>query len=90
MESQSDLETLRKQIDRIDEEWVSLLAKRFELTNQIGHHKKAKRLHPVDEERERAQFKRIKQLAMKVGLNPDFADRFLRCVIDQVVQNHKN
>ena len=88
MNSGSSLGTLRERIDRIDEELVRLLADRFGLTNEIGQFKKAQQLCPVDEERERQQFKRVRQLAVEAGLNPDFADRFLRCVIDEVVQNH--
>jgi chorismate mutase len=43
----------------------------------------------VDEEREKAQFDRVKALAHEMGLNPEFAEKFLRCVISEVVQNCK-
>jgi chorismate mutase len=89
MESKSDLETLRKDIDRIDQNLVSVLAERFRITNQIGQYKRAQNLSPVDEQREQQQFLKIKKLASKAGLNPQFAENFLRCIIDEVVRNHK-
>jgi chorismate mutase len=88
-ESEFDLKTARKRLDRIDKELVSLLGERFTITNQIGQYKKARKLSPVDEDRERIQLERIEQLAESVGLDPAFARRFLRCIIDEVVTNHK-
>jgi len=84
-----DLENLRRQIDDIDAAWVALLARRFCLTDQVGHYKKAHGLQPVDEAREQAQFSRIRDLADEQGLDPDFAETFLRCIIAQVVKNHQ-
>ena len=89
MKSHPDLEVLREQIDAIDENLISLLAQRFHLTHQVGQYKKAHCLSPVDEEREKAQFARIKALAAETGLCPEFAEKFLRCIISEVVQNHE-
>ena len=90
MESESNLETFRGRIDRIDEELMRLLAERFGLTNQIGRYKKAQQLNAVDEEREQQQLARIRQLAVEVGINPGFAVKLLRGIIDEVVRSHKN
>ena len=89
---ESTLEILRERrerIDEIDSAIVSLLAERFRITNQVGQLKKAHQLSAIDENRERAQFSAIAQLATKAGLDPVFANKFLRCIIDEVAQNHK-
>lgn len=89
MKSHPDLEVLREQIDDIDKALVCLLAQRFRLTHQVGQYKKMHHLNPVDEERERAQLNRVKALAAENGLSPEFAEKFLQCIIAEVVQNHK-
>lgn len=86
---QHDLQDLRVSLNTIDQAMVCLLAERFHVTQKIGEYKKAHGLPPVDEAREAAQFARIDQLAAEVGLNPEFAKRMLRLIIDEVVQNHK-
>ena len=83
-----DLPQLRKELDAIDQELITLLTKRFAVTNLVGHYKKTHGLHPVDEGREAAQMERIRIIAKDTGLNPEFAAKFLRIIIDEVVENH--
>lgn len=82
------LPELRDDLDRIDEELVRLLAERFRVTQEVGEFKRDNGLPPVDPTREAAQFERIDALATGAGLNPDFAKKFLRLIIDEVVVNH--
>jgi chorismate mutase len=65
MESKSDLETLRTDIDHIDQDLVSLLAARFRITKQIGQYKRAQNSSPVDKQREQEQFSKIEELAFE-------------------------
>lgn len=84
-----DLSTVRQNIDEIDEQLIRLLAKRFEITHQVGLYKKEHNVPPVDPEREARQLARIEKLAQDAGLSPDFAKAILRLVIDETVANHK-
>lgn len=83
------LEDLRKSLDTIDAALMSLLAERFRVTHKVGLYKKAHGLPAVDQDREAAQFARIEELAKQVGLDPAFAAKALRLIIDEVVANHK-
>ena len=83
-----DLEELRKELDEIDQKLVKLLAIRFVATKKVGIYKKHNGLPPIDKSREDAQFKRIEGLAEEAGLDPEFAKRFLRLIIDEVVKKH--
>lgn len=53
------LNDLRKEIDHIDEQIISLLNRRAELAQEVGHHKSRTRAHYFTPEREQAVFKRL-------------------------------
>jgi chorismate mutase len=80
----------REQIDAIDTQIYTLLAKRFEISKQIGIFKQKENLPIIDRVREDAQFERIRALANELGLDPKLACRVLREVIDQVIKEHKS
>lgn len=84
-----DLEDLRISLDNIDNAMVYLLAERFRVTRKVGLYKKQNGLPSVDKSREKAQFERIKIRAEQAGLDPEFAARMLRLIIDEVVTHHK-
>jgi chorismate mutase len=84
-----DLARWRASIDNIDAALVSLLAERFKLTREVGKWKARQRIEPVDPERERRQVERLRALAADAGLDPDFLERFLRIIIDEVVAHHR-
>ncbi len=83
------LASLRQNIDAIDAQLVTLLARRFVLTDEVGLLKKQHGLPATDEAREAAQMARIEQLAAQHSLAPDLARKFLRLVINEVVTRHK-
>ena len=83
-----DLNDLREHLDTIDNSLIRLLAERFSITQQIGRYKSEHSLPAVDEAREKEQFTRIKRLAWECGLDPEFAVKMLRLIIDEVVENH--
>ena len=84
-----DLQDLRASLDNIDNALVFLLAERFRVTHKVGLYKKANGLPPVDKNREAAQFARIEALAKQADLDPKFAAKMLRLIIDEVVEHHK-
>lgn len=85
----SELETLRGQVDGIDSEIIELLAKRFEVTAQIGKLKARESLNAVDPDRETNQTKRYQRLAAEKGLNPEVLVNVFRVVIEEVVRKHR-
>jgi len=79
----------RQKIDAIDKQLVVLLTERFRVTQRVGEYKRDHNLPPVDTAREAAQEVRITALATEAGLDPAFARKMLRLIIDEVVKNHK-
>lgn len=88
--TQSELQVLRNKVDAIDSEVVELLAKRFEVTAQIGKLKARESLSPVDPGREANQIKRYEQLAASKGLNPQVLVNVFRIIIEEVVRRHRD
>ena len=67
----NNLDTLRQQIDVIDEELLTLLARRVRVAKQIGDKKRAQALPIEDREREHALLQRIRAAAEVQHLDPD-------------------
>lgn len=84
----SSLQQLRTDIDKIDQDMVELLAKRFALTKQVGKLKSRSNVASIDPTREAQQFSRITKLALANNINPQLCQDILRLVIDQVVSDH--
>ncbi|MGI9484204.1 MAG: chorismate mutase [Hyphomicrobiales bacterium] len=83
------LAEFRKSIDNLDASLIYLLAERFHLTEQVGEFKKSRDLPPSDTTREAEQIARLRELATESNLDPDFAERVIRFIIDEVVRNHE-
>lgn len=86
--AQSELLALRDKVDAIDADVIELLAKRFEVTTQIGKLKARESLNSIDPGREANQIKRYEQLAASKNLNPDVVINVFRLVIAEVVRRH--
>ncbi len=83
------LEELRRSIDNLDAALINVVAERFRLTQQVGEYKKLKNLSLADKSREARQIERLRQLARQSELDPDFAERLIRFIIDEVIRNHE-
>lgn len=83
------LEDMRKSIDNIDNAIVAMFAERFKVTNRVGYFKAEHGLNSKDPDRESAQFSRMNDLAKQYGLDPEFAESYLKAVISRVVKNHE-
>lgn len=83
------IEALRRQIDHLDAELVALLSNRFRLTKEVGQYKHQNNIPPVDRKREGAQYKRIRQMASELGLDPGIAENVLKTIIQESVKNHE-
>ncbi len=79
----------RQSIDNIDMALVCLLAERFKVTQAVGRHKAAAGLPAADPKREEEQIARLRALAQGANLDPDFSEKFLRFIIDEVIRHHE-
>lgn len=79
----------RQSIDNIDAALVFMLAERFKITQAVGRYKAENELPPADPGREEAQIARLRQLASDAQLDPEFSEKFLRFIIDEVIRHHR-
>jgi chorismate mutase len=79
----------RQSIDNIDAALVFMLAERFKITQAVGRHKAEQGLPPADPGREVAQVERLRALAKSADLDPEFSEKFLRFIIDEVIRHHE-
>lgn len=83
-----ELVQARRTIDNIDAALVHLLAERFACTQRVGHVKARHKLPPADPQREARQIERLRALADDSGLDPVFAEKFLRFIVEEVIRHH--
>lgn len=84
-----ELERHRKSIDNFDAALIHILAERFRKTKQVGELKAKHDLPPSDKRREQSQIERLRSLAERADLDPDFAEKFLEFVIKEVIRHHE-
>ena len=75
------LRQYRESINNIDAALVFMLAERFKVTQAVGEYK--------DGAREKEQIARLRQLASDANLDPEFSEKFLRFIIDEVIRHHE-
>ncbi|GAB5488104.1 MAG: hypothetical protein Pars2KO_16740 [Parasphingorhabdus sp.] len=83
------LKQYRESINNIDAALVFMLAERFKVTQAVGEYKAANNLPPADPNREKDQITRLRQLASDANLDPEFSEKFLRFIIDEVIRHHE-
>jgi chorismate mutase len=86
----AQLDQYRQSIDNIDAALVYMLAERFKVTQAVGRFKAENALPPADPGREERQIARLRQLADDANLDPVFAEKFLRFIIDEVIRHHQS
>ena len=79
----------RRSIDNIDAALVFMLAERFKITKAVGAHKAKNDLPPADTAREKEQVERLRALAAEADLDPEFTEKFLLFIIDEVIRHHR-
>lgn len=84
-----ELLSMRASIDNIDATLVYLLAERFKATQRVGVLKAKHQLPAADPARERNQISRLKRLADEAQLDPEFAEKFLNFIIEEVIRHHE-
>jgi chorismate mutase len=79
----------RASIDNIDAALIHMLAERFRITKAVGAYKAAHALPASDPAREDRQIARLRNLATEAQLDPDFGEKFLRFIIQEVIRHHE-
>lgn len=85
----NQLSRFRQSIDNIDAALVFMLAERFKITKAVGELKAELSLPPADPGREEMQIERLRRLAREADLDPEFSEKFLRFIIDEVIRHHE-
>ena len=83
------LQDYRRSIDNIDAALIYMLAERFKITKMVGVLKARVDLPPADPLREEVQIERLRNLARDAHLDPEFSEKFLRFIIDEVIRHHE-
>ncbi|MEP2737316.1 MAG: chorismate mutase [Erythrobacter sp.] len=83
------LASFRKSIDNIDAAIIHMLAERFRITQAVGEYKAKVTLPPADPMREKRQVERLRALSEEADLDPEFGEKFLRFIIDEVIRHHE-
>lgn len=89
MNADAQLAEYRDSIDNIDAALVFMLAERFKITQKVGAYKAKSGLPPADPGREARQIERLRDLARAAKLDPEFSEKFLRFIIDEVIRHHE-
>jgi chorismate mutase len=79
----------RSSIDNIDAALIHMLAERFRITKAVGAYKAEMQLPPSDPAREERQIARMRALAEQAQLDPEFSEKFLRFIIEEVIRHHE-
>jgi chorismate mutase/prephenate dehydratase len=66
----ANIKELRREIDELDEQILRFLADRVKVCEAIGSAKKTRGLPVRDLEREKEIYKRVREQAANLGLNP--------------------
>ncbi len=88
-ETDPALASFRSSIDNIDAALIHILAERFRITKAVGAYKAANALPASDPGREERQIARLRKLAEDAQLDPEFSEKFLRFIIEEVILHHE-
>jgi len=89
MSNDPALDGFRQSIDNIDAAMIHILAERFRITKAVGAYKAEHGLPASDPGREERQIERLRKLAEDAQLDPEFSEKFLRFIIQEVIRHHE-
>ncbi|MDY1591051.1 MAG: chorismate mutase [Methanofastidiosum sp.] len=86
---ESSLETLREEINRIDEDIISLLSRRMEVAKKIAALKQDKGIPVEDRDREKTLFLKLEKEARRNNINENFVLEVFGVIVShsKLIQN---
>lgn len=84
-----NLEELRIEIDKCNNEIIGAIKKRFYVTREIGKIKKDSNLSSYDKNREDKVINNVRLLAKSSNLNEDMVENIFRIIMKQVIIEHE-
>ena len=86
---ESSLETLREEINRIDEDIISLLSRRMEVAKKIAALKQDKGIPVEDRDREKTLFLKLEKEARRNNINEKFVSEVFGVIVShsKLIQN---
>jgi chorismate mutase len=85
----SEIQNLRKQIDKIDNLLLKFLSKRIQISKQIGKFKKQNNLPIRDKKREKQLFILLSQKAEKFNLDKKYINQLFKLILKNSRDNQK-
>jgi len=82
----NDLDKLRKEIDKLDDELLHIFAKRIEIVKKIGTLKNNNNLPLVDKKRKNELLELITKKAESLGLSKEFIKSLYSLIHDHAVK----
>lgn len=84
-----NLEELRIEIDKCNDNIIKALEKRFYFTREIGKLKKENNLSSYDKNREDKVINNVRLLAKNSDLSEDMIENIFRIIMEQVIKEHE-
>lgn len=81
--TKNKLKSFRDELDGIDGQIVSLLSERFRVTREVGKFKKKNKLPPLDQAREDVIYLRLKEKAVRAGIDPQMLQDIWKVIMTQ-------
>lgn len=84
------MDEIRKQIQEIDQILIEKIAKRMELSQELGSLKKDRDLAIVDEEREKELFTFWRKTAEEKTLRPEFIEKLWIIILEESIHTQES
>jgi len=85
----AELEKLRKQINLIDDELISMLSSRMNVAREIGRYKKDNNITILQSDRWAHILEKYKKKGADQDLGEDFITRFIKAVHDESIDQQE-
>lgn len=85
-----ELQEIRKNLDQIDKELISVLAKRMSLIPKVAEFKRQNNIPRYQPEREKVVLKSKRKIAEEMSLNPDMVEDIYKRIIEDAHRIEKD
>ena len=78
-----NLEEIRKQIDKCDNDLVEIISKRYDLVSQVIQYKIDRGIEIYQPQREKEVIQKIRNLANQKNINPDLIENIIKLIMEE-------